>query len=82
MLRLGALLAAGAVVTPVLAKRGSMSGDYKADAAQLLQDMRTACELGRGSPGVAETVSKTRAEMNDFCCIVPSQWQGFRLDEF
>ena len=49
--------------------RSSMSGDYKADASQVLTDMRAACDLGRGAPGMAETVGKTRKEMNDFVAL-------------
>lgn len=47
----------------------SLSGDYAVDAAAVLADMRVACELARGSPGIAESVSKTRREMNDFVAL-------------
>lgn len=46
-----------------------MTGDYKADAALVLTDMRAACELGRGAPGMTETVGKTRKEMIDFVAL-------------
>lgn len=46
-----------------------MTGDYKADAALVLSDMRIACDLGRGAPGTAETVGRTRKEMNDFVAL-------------
>lgn len=46
-----------------------MSGEYKIDAAQVLVDMRAACDLGRGAPGMAATVGKTRKEMNDFVAL-------------
>lgn len=47
----------------------TMSGDYKVDAALVLTDMRSACSLGRGAPEMAETVGKTRKEMNDFVAL-------------
>ncbi|CAN8065102.1 unnamed protein product [Agarophyton chilense] len=50
-------------------RKTSMTGDYKADAAQVLGDMRAACDLGRGAPGMAEKVGKTRDEMNDFVAL-------------
>lgn len=46
-----------------------MTGDYKADASLVLTDMRAACDLVRGSPDMAETVGKTRREMNDFVAL-------------
>lgn len=64
-----ATIAAFNAANPVYAKGSSMTGDYKADAAQVLTDMRTACDLGRGAPGMAETVGKTRKEMNDFVAL-------------
>lgn len=61
------------VVAPDTARAGrphsSMSGDYKSDASLVLSDMRAACELGRGAPGMAEIVGKTRQEMNDFVAL-------------
>ena len=51
------------------ARNQFMSGDYKVDAALVLGDMRAACELGRGAPGMAETVGKTRKEMNEFVAL-------------
>lgn len=71
-LRFGALLAAGVALggsEAAQAARSSMSGDYPADAARLLDDMKSACELGRGAPGIVEAVSKTRTEMNDFVAL-------------
>ena len=71
--RRAALLAGAAfllgVPKPAQAGRSSMSGDYKADAAQVLIDMRAACDLGRGNPSMAEVVSRTRREMNDFVAL-------------
>lgn len=65
----GALVAAALVLQPAHAARSSMSGDYKVDAAQVLTDMRAACELGRGAPGMADVVGKTRKEMMDFVAL-------------
>ena len=65
----GAAVAAGLLLQPAQAARSSMSGDYKVDAAHLLTDMRKACELGRGAPGMSEVVGKTRKEMNDFVAL-------------
>lgn len=68
-LRLGALVVAGAVL-PAHARRAStMSGDYKADAAKMLEDMKVATELTRGAEGVVEKVTQTRSEMNDFVAL-------------
>lgn len=73
-----ALLAAGAAAAALAVTEGpafafgvrsTMSGDYKTDASLVLTDMRAACDLGRGAPGMAETVGKTRKEMNDFVAL-------------
>lgn len=61
--------AATALPNSALAGRSTMSGDYKVDASLVLDDMRAACELGRGAPGMTETVGKTRNEMNDFVAL-------------
>lgn len=68
---LAATIAAVASLAPgsALAARSTMSGDYKADATQVLGDMRAACDLSRGAAGMAETVGKTRKEMNDFVAL-------------
>lgn len=68
-----ALIAAGGLALPspskAFGRKTTMTGDYKVDAAQVLTDMRAACDLGRGAPGMAETVTKTRTEMNDFVAL-------------
>lgn len=64
-----ATIAAFNTANPAYARGSSMTGDYKMDAAQVLTDMRAACDLGRGAPGMAETVGKTRKEMNDFVAL-------------
>lgn len=69
-LRTGAALALLAMPGVANARRtGSMSGEYKSDAAKVLDDMRQACELSRGAPGVVDTVTRTREEMNDFVAL-------------
>lgn len=46
-----------------------MSGDYRTDAARVLDDMRVATSLARGAEGMADTVGRTRQEMNDFVAL-------------
>ena len=47
--------------------------DYREDAKQMLDNMRAATELTRGTPGMEETVKKTRSEMNDFVAFYRRQ---------
>lgn len=49
--------------------KSAMTGDYKTDAAIMLEDMKAATALTRGAEGMAETVAKTRADMNDFVAL-------------
>lgn len=70
-------LAAGAAVTaelsspvvPALADQSSLTGDYPQDAAIVLASMKEACGLTRGAPGMADTVRRTRQDMNDFVAL-------------
>lgn len=39
------------------------------DSEALLEKMREAASLRRGTPGMADTVSATRAQMNDFVAL-------------
>ncbi len=68
-LRLGALALAGAALPAHARHSSTMSGDYKADAAKMLADMKVATELTRGAEGVVEKVTQTRSEMNDFVAL-------------
>jgi len=47
--------------------------DYREDAKQMLNNMRTATELTRGEPGMEDIVKKTRSEMNDFVAFYRRQ---------
>jgi photosystem II Psb27 protein len=49
--------------------KSEMTGDYKTDAARMLDDMREATALTRGAEGMADVVSRTRADMNDFVAL-------------
>lgn len=76
MSRRAALRLAGAALAmpllPSLAAskaKTAMTGDYKVDAKLMLDDMRKATELTRGAEGMADTVAKTRADMNDFVAL-------------
>ena len=46
--------------------KNSLTGEYAQDAAAVLAAMREACDMARGTPGMANTIAKTRREMNDF----------------
>lgn len=67
------LISAAALFLPTLPAlaRGNtaMTGEYKTDASLVLTDMRLACDLTRGAPGIADTVGRTRKEMNDFVAL-------------
>jgi photosystem II Psb27 protein len=67
----GALVrgAGAATLTSTKGAKSAMTGDYKTDAAQLLDDMKTAASLVRGQEGMADTVARTRADMNDFVAL-------------
>lgn len=64
-----AALAAAALQPSRANAKTTLSGEYKQDAAVVLADMRVACDLARGTPGMADTVTKTRREMNDFVAL-------------
>lgn len=64
-----ATVAVGLTRSAEAASKSAMTGDYKVDAAQVLTDMRAACDLTRGTPGMSEVVGKTRQEMNDFVAL-------------
>ena len=51
----------------------ALKKDYREDAKQMLNNMRTATELTRGEPGMEDTVKKTRSEMNDFVAFYRRQ---------
>lgn len=68
-LTLGAIVSDSNSNNAALAAKSNLTGDYAQDAAAVLADMRTACDLARGTPGMADTVARTRAEMNDFVAL-------------
>lgn len=68
-LTLGALVSDSNSNKAALAAKSNLTGDYTQDATTVLADMRTACDLARGTPGMADTVARTRAEMNDFVAL-------------
>jgi len=47
--------------------------DYPQDARKMLENMRIATDMARGTPGMEETVKNTRAEMNDFVAFYRRQ---------
>lgn len=49
--------------------KSNMTGNYKEDAARMLNDMKEATDLVRGSPNMSEVVSRTRQDMNDFVAL-------------
>ena len=51
----------------------ALKKDYREDAKQMLNNMRTATELTRGEPGMEDIVKKTRSEMNDFVAFYRRQ---------
>lgn len=65
----GALPASAATLQTTKNAKSSMTGDYKTDAATMLDDMKAATALTRGAEGMAETVAKTRADMNEFVAL-------------
>lgn len=66
---LSAAAAAAVTLNSAPAYAEKLTGDYSQDAASVLASMKTATELTRGTPGIADTVQKTRQEMNDFVAL-------------
>mmetsp|Transcript_28935 Transcript_28935/g.84824 ORF Transcript_28935/g.84824 Transcript_28935/m.84824 type:complete len:184 (-) Transcript_28935:448-999(-) len=70
--RVAIATAAGAVaagtfnVQEVFAADYKLTKDYLTDAQNLIENMRLATNLTRGTPGFEDTVVKVRGEMNDF----------------
>ncbi|KAA8494044.1 Photosystem II lipoprotein Psb27 [Porphyridium purpureum] len=46
-----------------------LSGVYKTDAESLVSNMKTVTEYARGTPGMADTVTGVRKQMNDFVAL-------------
>lgn len=70
--------AAAAMVGAVPAFAGApdvyqLKKDYPVDAKTMLENMKAATELARGTPGMEETVKNTRSEMNDFVAFYRRQ---------
>ena len=51
----------------------ALKKDYPADARTMLENMKAATSLARGTPGMEDTVKATRSEMNDFVAFYRRQ---------
>ncbi|KAK1860764.1 hypothetical protein I4F81_003352 [Pyropia yezoensis] len=47
----------------------SITGDYTTDAKVMLNNLKAVTGLARGTPGMADTVNKSRKQMNDFVAL-------------
>ncbi|OSX69871.1 hypothetical protein BU14_1049s0001 [Porphyra umbilicalis] len=54
---------------PLVATNFTVTGDYVPDAKLMLNNLKAATALARGTPGMADTVNKTRKQMNDFVAL-------------
>ena len=77
--RRGALMGAAAAMAgalPALAAEApqyKLAKDYPVDAKRMLENMKIATDLTRGTPGMEDTVKNTRSEMNDFVAFYRRQ---------
>jgi len=76
---IGVAAASAAISQPALADPPPVTAsynlkkDYPTDAKQMLDNMKFATDMTRGTPGMEDTVKKTRSEMNDFVAFYRRQ---------
>jgi photosystem II Psb27 protein len=76
---IGVAAASAAISQPALADPPpatasyTLKKDYPTDAKLMLDNMKLATDMTRGTPGMEDTVKQTRSEMNDFVAFYRRQ---------
>jgi len=69
----GAAAAALGPALPALAQEFKLAKDYQTDARRMVDNMKIATELARGTPNMESIVKSTRGEMNEFVAFYRRQ---------